>query len=209
MKTFQLLQDFLFYTALREHGIETDFQTNHQLGQHSIGPLIFGLKFPLRYVKQIAELDRDKKYDYCFIGTIPQDGRKKLLAPYCDSDQNLIRDSRYGRQLSTKFIYEPGYYQDLSHSWFCLCPVHPGKWYVHDHAWTYRFVESIFCRSIPVAFRSTPIGRNFHRDIVFYWNDQDHPRQDYEKIVEHNYCKAIEYWTFTKEEIQNVKNFLG
>jgi hypothetical protein len=204
MKKFYYLQEFLFYSALTEHRIETEFTINHQLGKCYIGDLEFGVKYPMSYVKNMESLDRTKKIDYCFIGTIPDDdGRQKLLESFRTSNSVVI-DSRYGRNLNTKFNYEPTYYQTMSQSRFCLCPIHIGSWYVHDDAWTYRFIEALFCRSIPIAFRDTPIGKNFFRDIFFFWDDQFHHEENYEHNVEVNYQKALKYFTITDQEIERI-----
>jgi len=204
MDTHRYLQDYLFDQALREHGIDCDFSTDHQNGRHKIGNLEFGVKFPRRYVDSIDKLDRTKKHEYSFIGYIPEDdGRKRLLQPY-QKPNNVIKFSRYGRNRATKFTYEDSYYQIFCQSRYVLCPNHIGPWYIHENAWTYRMIESCFCRAIPIVFRETATGPNFHRDIFFFWNDQDHHIGDYQSIVEKNFIKAMEYWTITDDEIKNI-----
>lgn len=198
------LQHFLFKSALQEHGIESKFTYNHQLGFQQIGNLKCGIKFPQSYVQEISKLSQDKIHDYCFIGYMDKRGRKDLLAPF-QNNNSFIKESAYGRDPVTKYNFKSDYYQHLANSWFVLCPIHIGSWYKHTEAWTYRFVEALLCKSIPVVFRDTPLGDSFIQDIHFLWNDEQHTQDNYEQIVEDNYQKAIRYWTLQPEELELVK----
>jgi hypothetical protein len=198
----------LFHEALAEHDISVDFQIDHQKGKNLIGDLEFDIKFPRSYVGKIQGLDRIKQHQYCFIGKITA-SRKSLLAKYREHD-NIIQDSSYGRNKKTKFQFEPGYYQTISNSTYCLCPIHEGSWYVHDHAWTYRFIESAFCGTMPVAMRDTPIGKDFYQDIFFYWDDEvpSTPSDNYNYLVEINLQKALHRWTLQPSEISLIKQHI-
>jgi hypothetical protein len=202
------LQDYLFDQALKEHGIDCDFSTDHQNGRHKIGEFEIGVKFPRRYIDSIAKLDLVKQHEYSFIGHVSDDdGRQRLLRPY-QKPGNVIKFSRYGRRRETKFTYEDSYYQIFCQSRYVLCPIHIGPWYVNENAWTYRMIESCFCRAIPVVFRETPTGSNFHRDIFFYWDDQETVAENYQELVDSNYEKALRYWTLQPSEISHIKKHL-
>ena len=200
------LQQYLFAEALKEQDVFCDFETDHKHGQQKIGNLTFGLKFPRRYVDAIAGLDINKTYKYCFIGHINSRlGRDSMLEPF-QGPHSYIRNSNYGRNPATKFSLTLDYYQQLAHSKFVLCPNHQGgEWYIHDWAWSYRFVETIFCKSIPIVFRSTPYGKFFVRDTFYLWNDDSHDLVDYDNEVEKNYQRALEYWTLQPNEIDQIK----
>lgn len=199
------LQEYLFKTALQEHGIDREFTHNHQLGYQEIGTLRFGIKFPMSYVNAIAKLNRDKLYEYCFVGAMEQKlGRARLLEPFLGPD-SVIKDSSYGRSAATKYQYRDDYYQLISNSRYCLCPNHISPWHQHAWGWTYRFIESIFCRTIPVVFRETWLGENFVQDLYYVWDtDRPYKHENYDSIVEENYKKALKYWTLQPEEIESI-----
>jgi len=200
------LQEYLFETALQEHNICVKFTHNHQQGWQEIAGHRFGIKFPMSYVESITKLNQDKIYEYCFIGHVDSKlGREKLLDPF-RGPNSVIKNSQYGRSVKTKYQYQDDYYQIISNSRFCLCPIHIGEWYLHDWAWTYRFIESVFCKTIPVVFCDTKLGEKFVRDI-YYVRDTDAPYQidDYQSVVEENYVKALRYWTLQPEEIEAIR----
>lgn len=203
-----LLQKYLFQQALKEHGIDFDSQTDHKNGINIVGSLKFGIKYPISYLQQIKDLDHSKVYDYSFIGAITKTGgREKMLEKYV-SERSLIRHSTNGRNADTKYNFDVEYYQTICNSKFSLCPIHVGDFYRGDNGWTYRFVESLFCKSIPIVFRDSPIGKNFLKDIKFYWDDETHPNTDYETIVEDNYNKAVAHWTLSAEEVETIKQLI-
>ena len=196
-----LLQEYLFKTALHEHNIDRPFTCDHQKGTVRINSTDFAIKFPKYYLTELAALTHDKIYNYCFIGSMDKElGREELLTQF-GGPNSKIQHSRYGRNPTTKYTFKLDYYQTIANSWFSLCPVHVGEWYLHEYAWTYRFIESCFCKTIPIVFKKTPLGENFVKDIKFYWDDQSHTHDDYRAIVEHNYELAVNYWTITNEDL--------
>jgi len=199
------LQEYFFKTALAEHGIDKEFLHNHRHGYQEIGSHKFGIKFPMSYVTAINKLNRDKIYDYCFIGSIDKRrGRDQMLTPFIGLN-SVIQHSAYGRKPETKYQYRDDYYQIVSNSRFCLCPNHIGPWYQHEWGWTYRFIESVLCRTIPVVFQDTWLGKRFVQDIQYVWDtDVPHRVDDYENIVEENYKKALQYWTLQPDEIEKI-----
>jgi hypothetical protein len=202
------LQEYLFREALAEHNIIGNFSVNHQRGTCQFGPLEFGIKFPRRYVDIVSALDKQKIYDYCFIGSMDKNlGRPQLLEKF-QGPQSHIVDSKYGRNPETKYEFQSDYYQIVSNSKFCLCPIHIGTWYLHDWAWTYRFIESLFCKTIPIAFKQTPLGKNFVKDVFFLWDDEPHVSGECQEIIEDNYQKALKYWTFQSSEIAQITDSL-
>jgi hypothetical protein len=92
----------------------------------------------------------------------------------------------------------------MSNSKFGLCPGHPAM-PKHPNRWTYRLIESAFCRAIPVMFKETVYGGSFVRDIFYVWDDaQPELINNYDAIVEENYTKAVKYWTLQPEEIEVI-----
>jgi hypothetical protein len=200
-----LLQEYLFRLALKEHGINKDFEIDHRNGWNTIQGHKFGIKYPMSYIDQIKKLSHEKIYDYCFIGSWTDNkGRKEILEKY-QSLNSLMYHSSNGRDPKVKYQFDLEYYQAMCKSKFGLCPGHPAM-PKHPNRWTYRFIESAFCRAIPVMFQETVYGADFVRDIFYVWDDELPGRQidDYNRIVEENYIKAVRYWTFQPEEIQLI-----
>jgi hypothetical protein len=201
-----LLQHYLFNLALNEEGIFTDFTLDHKNGWNIVNGKKFGIKYPKSYIKKIEELSKNKIYDYCFIGSWTDNkGRKEILEKYQNLNSRMYHSSN-GRDPTTKFQFDQEYYQTISNSQFSLCPGHPAM-PKHPNRWTYRFIESAFCRSIPVQFKETVYGDSFVRDIFYVWDD-DLPGfnlDNYDDIVETNYQTALQYWTLQPEEIEILK----
>lgn len=132
--------------------------------------------FSKKYYNQIANLDHSKKYDYCFIGSINScyemrkwviDFAKKYFTANSifvntdnDSNWQLLGDydySNYGlgfcpksqndsQSKSTQYrVVQDNlfYFQTMCHSNFVLCPA-------GDSSWSFRFYETLICKSIPV-----------------------------------------------------------
>lgn len=193
-----MLQLYFFKESIKELGFDNkNISIDHKQGYNYYNSKQYDIKYPKNYIDRINSLSKDKKFDYCFIGSIGKLGRKELLKQF-ETNKSIIKDSHKGRDTDTKYIFDTDYYQTICKSKFSLCPNHIGAWYVHDRAWTYRYIESLFCKSIPIVFRETPLGYKFLKDTFFLWNNQSHDLLDdeYLKIVEDNYQKSIKYWTF-------------
>jgi hypothetical protein len=193
----ELLQSYLFKQALTEIEIESSFKIDHRQGFNYLLDKQYDIKYPKFYIDQINLLSKEKLYDYCFIGFIGNLGRNELLKKFI-SNKSVIKKSDKGRKLETKYNFDLDYYQTISNTKFSLCPNHIGDWYLHDRAWTYRYIESLFCKTIPIVFRKTPLGNNFLKDTIFLWDDENHKisNSDYDEIVEKNYQLSLKYWTF-------------
>jgi hypothetical protein len=200
-----LLQEYLFRAALKEHNIECDVKIDHKNGWNFINDEKFGIKYPVSYIDQIKKLSGNKIYDYCFIGSLTDNkGRKEILEKYKDLN-SIICHSSNGRDPNKKYQFDTEYYQALCNSRFGLCPGHPAM-PKHPTRWTYRFIESAFCKAIPVMFEETIYGESFIRDIFYVW-DKDLPEKSFESYkdkIEENYTNAIKYWTFQQDEIEKI-----
>jgi hypothetical protein len=200
-----LLQEYLFKSALKEHGINKDFEIDHRNGWNIIQGKKFGIKYPMSYIDQIKQLSHEKIYDYCFIGSWTDNkGRKEILEKYQQLN-SLMYHSSNGRDPKVKYQFDREYYQAMCQSKFGLCPGHPAM-PKHPNRWTYRFIESAFCRAIPVMFQETVYGADFVRDIFYVWDDELPGKNidRYDDVREQNYIKALKYWTFQPEEIQSI-----
>jgi hypothetical protein len=204
-----LLQYFLLTTALKEENIDVnlcDIKIDHKNGFNYINGKSFLVKYPKSYLERINLIQVDKEYECCFIGKIGKLGRKNILEKF-KNRSNYIKESNYGRDSKTKYNFDTSYYTVLKKTYYSLCPNHKGKWYQHDNAWTYRFIETLFSKSIPIIFSKTPLGINFTEKFYFFENDIPNISLDeYNSMIIHNYNLAIDKFLFSKNEIEIIQN---
>jgi hypothetical protein len=193
--------------ALAEQGItNANIEIDHIRGKTFVKGIEFGIKYPLEYVENINKLSKEKIYDYCFLGKFGKE-RGELLEPFM-TEKSKIEDNRKGRDTKVKFNFDTDYFQTISNTKYSLCPNQGStEKYNHDYGWTYRLIETVLCKSIPIAFRATPYGTKFIKDIEFLWDDDVHNLSDkqYSSIVESNYRKGLEYWTLHTDEIEKIR----
>jgi len=201
------LQIFFMKKALEEHGIiDSEIDIDHINGLTFVNGVQLGIKYPLEYINNINNLNKDKIYDYCFLGKFGKE-RGKLLEPFV-GENSIIENNRKGRDQNTKFLFDTDYFQTISNTQYSLCPNQGStEKYKHENGWTYRLIETVLCKSVPIAFRVTPYGKNFIRDIKFLWDDEAHDlsKDEYKKITQENYEKGVEYWTLQDNEIKMLK----
>ena len=208
------MQEQLLFKALAEQNIkDCRIKISHKVGISFVDNLPLGIKYPKYFLKKCNELDQKKKYKYVFKGGFSTSqssvtiDRKTLLNPFMQRDDSCILETRQGIKRSSKTDVDVEYFQLIANSEYSLCPNWAGRWWDHNYAWTYRFIESCFAKSIPILFKQAPIGQPFYRDIFFFWSDEDHKlsESEYQDIVESNYEKAVKHYTLQKEEIRILK----
>ena len=203
----KLLQEYLLELSLKEVGITGNIKIDHKSGLNFVNGVKLDLKYPLSYINNINMLSTIKVYDYCFVGYFGKLGRNKILEKFKTAN-SIIIDTDNGRNTLLKYNFDFEYYKLLSCSKFSLCPNHIGEWYNHDYGWTYRYIESLFCKSIPIVFRETPLGKFFLKDTTYFYDDDNYDIGDdeYRNIVEDNYKKAINYWTVQGKEVLLIQS---
>lgn len=202
------LQIFFITKALEEYGIvNADIKTDHIRGLTFVNGVTLGIKYPLEYIEKINNLNKDKLYEYCFLGMFGKE-RGNLLEKFIDKNSK-IENNRNGRDPTIKYSFDAEYYQTISNTKYSLCPNQGSdSKYKHEYGWTYRLIETVFCRSVPVAFRATPYGSKFIKDIKFLWDDENHylTVDEYTEIIDMNYKKALTWWVLQPDEIELIKN---
>lgn len=211
-KLKKTMQGQLFRLALKEANIDEtmcELDVDHKSGLNCINGIELDLKFPISYIEKINALSHKKIYKYGFKGTTFYERasvrREDFLSPYY-TEENLIISTNIGLTRKNKAEFDESFYQLMCNSYFCLAPNWGGDLWDHDDAWTYRFMEAALCKSIPIVFHETPLGKRFTNGICFYLNNQDHTLDDYEKIVEKNYITAVKRWTLQQEEIDQINS---
>jgi hypothetical protein len=206
-----LLQYFLLRKAIEEEGLDFELieknsnpQINHRNCVVDFKEFQLGLKYPKSYIRAIDDLPKEKKYEFCFIGYFGK-SREKLLKKFQNKNSHILNSSN-GRKVESKYRFDKEYFSKMSSSRYCLVPNHDGDWYNHDDAWTYRFVESLLCKSIPILFRETPLGKNFIKSYHYLWNDEieNLSNEKYSNFVDENYEMALKEFSLQSNEIESL-----
>jgi hypothetical protein len=203
-----LLQEHLLRSALAEQDFDANaakIQIDHKNGFNFVNGHKFNIKYPFRYRELAEAIPIDRKFKYVFSGHMsPEGGRKEMLEPF-DGPESHIEKNDFGRKRSTKFGFNDDYYKLMRSGRFSLCP-HQQDWRgPKKTAWTYRFIEAVFSRTLPICFRAAPCGPQFLEGFNVFWDDDAHTLDNYEHKVESNYALAGERFFFTPAEVALLK----
>lgn len=208
------MQSVLLQMALEEQNLTKGrMRCDHRYGINYVNNVTLNIKYPMSHVYKCNNLDTTKKYEYTFKGGFnslaAEIERKPLLESYIQRSDSVILDTKDGIYRKDKGSFDTEYYQLISNGKYSLCPNWGGPWWDHEFAWTYRFIETCFAKSIPILFKETPLGKTFIKDIFFLWDHESHDIDDrtYHKIVKSNYKKAIQYWTLRPTEIAAIGSY--
>jgi len=171
--------------------------------------------FSKNYLDKINKLNNKKKYDYCFIGSINSDYKgRKWVINFCkekftknsiyintdikkDSDYKLLGEYDYslkglGYSPKEEKNYESEkvqyrkveenkfYFETMCQSKFILCPR-------GDAPWSFRFYETLMCKSIPIVENFEHTYRTKEESFIDYKYllvDEEHIYN--EKIIKEN-----------------------
>jgi len=207
------MQEQLLILSLQEQKIPyKKIEINHRNGFGIVNNIKLEIKYPKSFLSNCDNLDKNKIYQYGFQGGFTTNNasvtikRKDLLKPYIGRDDSFIKNTKVGLKRKDKTEFDFDYYQLIASCKFSLCPNWAGAWWNHEYAWTYRFIETCFSKSIPILFKDAPVGEKFRKDIFFFWEDDIHDisTAEYEQIVEENYKKSIRYWTINEKEKKEI-----
>ena len=137
----------LFVEAIREAAYPVhmkDVRIDHALAKCYSGQEEFEVVFPLRFLRESRKLNYEKIHDFCFRGKYTP---KREWVNEFASAKSRITFTDHGREIA-KDYYDVEYYQEMANSMFTICPQ-------GDFKWTYRFLEAIMCRSIPIIERGS------------------------------------------------------
>lgn len=174
-----VLGSYQGYIALKHHMNDALLEANEKDISNIITDSPQIALFSHKYYNEIIKIDNTKIYDYCFIGSINSSvENRQWVIDFAkshftsnsyfvntDSDPNwkLLGDFDYSikhkdlfynpkeqknylsKQVQYRLINENiEYFKKMSQSKFILCPV-------GDSPWSFRFYETLMCRSIPIV----------------------------------------------------------
>lgn len=207
-----LKQSILLEQCLLEQNINPEdckIRVLHNSGVNIVNDVKMGIKYPKKYFKQCETYHQNKKkYRFYFNGNSGSNGsRAKLLDSFSQRDDSFIVFTDEGRMMKNKYKQNLSYFEELSASHYGLCP-HQLNWPGDvSKLWTYRFIECLMVKTMPVNFRETPLCDSFAGKFAFVWNDDIKTSEmiPLDSVLEKNYTLAKEIFTLTDKEIKRIK----
>jgi hypothetical protein len=149
---------------------------------------VYPIFFPLKRVNSIKELwvpSNARTYKYYFRGVLSSVERRKQWVRQYMKPGNYVEHNTRGRG-KYKYVFDTQYYKLMCQSQFVLAPI-------DVYPWSYRFLEAILCRCIPVInVGDQDLNSN---GFQFYRVNQEHVwREDW---VESNLKRLMEIFTLS------------
>lgn len=211
-----LKQTILLKVALIELGLNPDsfnIGIDHDRGISTINGVSVGIVYPEHFfaVAKKHYHGMRKKTQFYFNGFEGENQeRKKLLEPYLCREDSEIVFSNEGRDLNQKSRVNPKYFMGMSTSCFGLCPHQPDWPGDLNSLWTYRFIECLMLKTVPVLLRATPLSKQFTQGFDFFFDDEIGPIPNNSHLseakLEQNFVLAYEKFTLPKHFIKTIAN---
>lgn len=177
----------------KNENIIKSINIDHLNGCNYINNIKIPLTYPIYILHYTNTLSKEKYLDYNFIGTITR--KREWVKKY--TNNSIIVESSYGRNIHKKYEIDKDYYNTISKSKFTLTPT-------GDCFWSYRLFEAIMCLSIPILENNS---NDIYIKDYFYFYDNDDHIYDKDKAIE-NYNKFIKSKHFLKN-IPEMKKIFG
>jgi hypothetical protein len=205
-----LKQTIMLKLALEEVGIDPNkckISIDHDKGRSYVNTVELSIIFPkqwFEYTKNLHTLE--KEYNFYFNGNIGKgSSRQKLLQNFISRDDCVVVWSNDGRAVSNKSKYNKEYFTGLAKSNYGLCPHQPDWKGDLDALWTYRFIECLMSKTVPVNFRETPLSTKFTNGFYFVWNNSNFTNETNATLLNKNYNLAFDRFTLSLEKINAIK----
>jgi len=129
-------------------------EINHSKPETKINGKIKPLIFPIGLINMCESLNEEKNNDIYFRGLLTKNRENAILRLKESTTLNVvIESSNRGRKFPIKSL-DIEYFKKLSSYNFNYCPN-------GDYMWSYRFFESVMCKSIPIVEDDYPTIREF------------------------------------------------
>ncbi len=179
-------------------------------------------KYPMSFYKRVENFSKEKRYDFCFIGSFlvdkPTSENRKWIVDFVNERFNNHSYLQFTDKISKKSLKPFGSF-DYTHRRVGFVPKEKpinqrnyfDKNYYQkmceskftlcpsgDSFWSMRFYEALMCKSIPIVISKDETFRSEAESLLdykYYLASEPNPeyRQDW---VDHNYEIFIKYHTF-------------
>lgn len=204
--TAKLKQTIMLKKALVEEGIDPikcEIKIDHDPGYSYVN----GVKLPIIFPRSHFEFAEkyhttNKKFMFYFNGNAGKGNtRETLMKRFIDRNDSKIIFNNDGRVIENKGNPNPVYFREMAETHFSLSPHQPNWRGDQETLWTYRYIESLMLKTIPVQFRETPLTKTFTEESIFRWDDDDFEKLPTQKELDKNY-------KFAKHKF-SISNYLG
>lgn len=204
----RLKQTIMLKKALLEEGIDPnncEIDIDHDPGYSYVN----GVKLPIIFPRSHFEFaetchTQDKKFMFYFNGHAGKGNtRANLMKKFLDRDDSKVIFNNDGRIIENKGTPNPVYFNEMAASHFSLSPHQPNWRGDLEALWTYRYIESLMLKSIPVQFRETPLTETFTEESIFRWDDDDFVKLPTQKELDKNYEFAKRKFRLSKKYIKS------
>lgn len=179
--------------------------------------------FSRRYLNEIDALNHEKKYDFCFIGSIQSNAEarqwviefaKKYFTEnsvFVNTDKDLTnwvslgpfdktgnglgfcpkeQKNNQSRRVQYRVVEENKYYfETMCQSKYILCPG-------GDAPWSFRFYETLLCRSIPIV-----------ESWIHTYRSKEEAKINYQYVLSHEIEKYLQDTELDKDYV-NMNNVI-
>lgn len=204
-----LKQTIMLKLALDEAGIDPNkckISIDHDKGRSYVNNIELPIIFPKQWFEYTKNLHTLKKeYNFYFNGNIGEgSSRQKLLEKFTSRDDCVVVWSNDGRDVANKKKYNTEYFTGIVKSKYGLCPHQPDWKGDMDALWTYRFIECLMAKTVPVNFRETPLSSKFTNGFYFIWDNHEFTDNIDETVLEQNYNLALSTFTLSSKQISVI-----
>ena len=192
MNTEKLKQTIMLKKALTEEGLDPKkykIEIDHDTGHSYVNDLKLPIIFPKSHFKFAEDCHtQDKKFMFYFNGNAGKGNtREKLMYKFLEQDNSKVIFNNDGRIVGNKGTPNSVYFKETSLSHFGLCPHQPNWRGSKDALWTYRYIECLMLKTMPVQFKETPLTETFTETSFFRWDSDNFDILPTTKELEINY----------------------
>ena len=197
-----LKQTIMLKNALIEEGIDPKqckIEIDHDRGYSYVNDVKLPIIFPRSYVSFAERCHiptTHKKYKFYFNGNPgKRNARAELMEKFVNQKKSRLIFNNDGRLVENKEVPNAIYLEEMADSFFALCPHQPGWRGDWESLWTYRYIEALLLKTMPVQFRETPLAKTFTEESIFKWDDDSFDSIPTHKELDHNYKFALRKFT--------------
>lgn len=213
----------LLKKSLHEAGIDFTkcaILINQDQGYSKVNGIKLNIMYPISYWNAMETYHSMKKTNWFqfkgknYIPLQDKENPDKTRQPLLDqfssragADIVITTKGSIPSTFSVKTLDEE-YYTAMAKSRYVLCPHYVDNPGTFEHMWSYRFIEAMMVKSMPLLYKETPLSSNFTNGFNFVWNDLDSYPEPDQSLLDENFVKAKEKHSLSAENITNIKNTL-
>ena len=202
----KLKQTIMLKKALLEEGIDPnncEIVIDHDPGYSYVNSVKLPIIFPRSHFEFAEQCHTNKKkYMFYFNGNAGKGKtRVELMSKFIDRDDSKIIFNNDGRVIENKGMPNPVYFKEMAQTHFSLVPHQPNWRGDLEALWTYRYIEALMLKTMPIQFRETPLTKTFTEDSLFRWDDDKFDVLPTQEELDKNY-------EFAKNKF-SISNYLG